>query len=148
MGPRANIPDLAFAGFLIALGALGLLLAGELPAGRAGAMGPGYVPLGLSGIILLMGCVMGLRAAFAERRPFPSVALRPLLLVGASVALFGLLLPRLGLALTGVAVVLCAGFAATDVRLRENALLAVGLSAFAVALFVKALGLPIRTLPW
>jgi hypothetical protein len=64
------------------------------------------------------------------------------------VALFAILLPRAGLALTSVAVVLCSGFAAADVRLRENAALAVGLSAFAVALFVRGLGLPIRVWPW
>jgi Tripartite tricarboxylate transporter TctB family len=148
MGPRVNIPDLAFAGFLIALGSLGLWLASELPAGRAAAMGPGYVPRGLALLILLMGCGMGVRAALAARQPFPPVALRPLLLIGAAVALFGLLLPRVGLALTSLAVVLCAGFAATDVRLRENGLLALGLSAFAVALFVLGLGLPIRIWPW
>ena len=33
-------------------------------------------------------------------------------------------------------VVLCAGFAAYDVRLRENAMLGVALAAFAVVLFV------------
>ena len=148
MGPRVNLPDLAFAGFLIALGGLAFHLSGELQVGRAGQMGPGYVPRGLALIVILMGFGMALRAAFAGSRPFPEVALRPLILIGAAVALFGLLLPRAGLALTSVAVVLCAGFAAADVRPRENLVLAAGLSAFAVALFVFGLRLPLRIWPW
>ena len=51
------------------------------------------------------------------------------------------------MALTSFAVVLCAGFAAYDVRLRENAVLRVALAAFAVVLFVSVLGLPIPVWP-
>jgi Tripartite tricarboxylate transporter TctB family len=148
MGSRVDIPDLAFAVFLVALGGLAFHLAGELQIGRAGAMGPGYVPRGLALIVMLMGVGLGMRALLAPRRPFPKVALRPLLLIGAAVALFALLLPRAGLALTSVAVVLCSGFAATDVKLGENAALAAGLSYFVVVLFVLGLGLPLRIWPW
>ena len=58
------------------------------------------------------------------------------------------MLPLVGLAITSFAVVICAGFAAYDVRLRENAIVALTLSAFGVLLFVKALGLPIAIWWW
>jgi hypothetical protein len=145
---RISLPDLAFAAFLVALGALAFVLADDLQVGRAGSMGPGYVPRGLALLLMLIGAGMGARALLAAHRPLPGVAWRPLLLIGASVALFAVLLPVAGLALTSVAVVICAGFAATDVRLGENAVLGVGLAAFAVALFVAGLGLPIRVWPW
>jgi len=145
---RINIPDVAFAAFLIGLGALAYWLSGELTIGTAASMGPGYVPRGLAILIIIFGLLMGARAAFAGWEAFPAVALRPLLLVSAAVALFAILLPLAGLAATSAAVVLCAGFAAYDARLHENALLAVGLSIFAVLLFVTALGLPIRIWPW
>jgi hypothetical protein len=147
MPTRINVPDLAFALFLIALGALFYVLSGELRMGRAGAMGPGYVPRGLSMIIIVYGAVMGAYALAEASQPFPEVAFRPLLFILGAVALFALALPRLGLALTSVIVVLCAGLASHDVRLRENAMLAVGMAAFAVALFVTALGLPIPAWP-
>lgn len=147
MGFRTNIPDLAFAVFLVALGAIALVLGNELTVGTAGSMGPGFVPRALAILIVAMGLGMGARALLAIRQPFPAIAFRPLLLIGASVALFALLLPRIGLALTSLAVVVCAGFAAADVRFRENGLLAIGLAAFAVALFVYGLGLPIRAWP-
>jgi hypothetical protein len=147
LGARINYPDLAFAGFLIALGAIALTLAWELPVGSATSMGPGYVPRGLALLIVLAGALMAARALFAGYAAFPAVAMRPLLLVCAAVALFALLLRVAGLALASVAVVLCAGYAAYDARWRENALLAIGLAVFAVALFVYALGLPLPVWP-
>jgi hypothetical protein len=148
MPARVNVPDLAFALFLVALGGLAFALAGELSVGSAAVMGPGYVPRGLALLIMLYGAILGVRAAFAGRVAFPAVAPRPLLLIGAAVAVFAILLPLVGLALTSVAVVVCAGLAAYDVRTRENALLAAALAAFAVLLFVTVLGLPIRVWPW
>jgi NADH:ubiquinone oxidoreductase subunit 2 (subunit N) len=147
MGSRTNTPDLAFACFLIVLGGAALVLGSELTVGTAGSMGPGYVPRALAVLIIVLGLGMGARALLARPKPFPAIAFRPLILIGASVALFALLLPRVGLALTSLAVVVCAGFAATDARVRENGLLAIGLAAFAVALFVYGLGLPIRVWP-
>ena len=145
---RINAPDLAFAVFLVALGALALGLASPLSVGTAAAMGPGYVPRGLAMLIMVYGAVLGVRALFSGRQPLPSVELRPLLLIFGAVALFAILLPIIGLALTSFVLVLCAGFAAYDVRFRENAVAAVTLAAFAVALFVMALGLPIQVWPW
>ena len=147
MTRRINTPDLAFAAFLVALGALAFALAGELSIGTAAAMGPGYVPRGLALIIMIYGAVLGLRAGFAGREKFPAIELRPLLLISGSVALFAILLPFAGLALTSFAVVVCAGFAAYDVRLRENVIAAIVLAAFSVVLFITVLGLPIPIWP-
>ncbi|BAT58143.1 tripartite tricarboxylate transporter TctB family protein [Variibacter gotjawalensis] len=144
---RINAPDLAFWLFLIAVGAFSYWLASDLAVGSTTHMGPGYVPRGLAIIIMLFGAVMSVRALFAGGAPFPTVVIRPLIFVGASVAIFALLLPIAGLALTSVAVVLCAGAASHDVKFRENILLALGLSAFAVALFILALGLPLSIWP-
>jgi hypothetical protein len=145
---RINIPDLAFAVFLVALGALAFGLASSLSVGTAAAMGPGYVPRGLTIIIMIYGLVLGVRAMFAGAVTFPSIEWRPLFLILGSVAVFAVLLPVAGLALTSFALVICAGFAAYDVRVRENAIAAVTLAAFAVVLFVVALGLPIPVWPW
>jgi putative tricarboxylic transport membrane protein len=142
-----NLPDLAFAVFLVALGAFAFALAGELSVGTAASMGPGYVPRALALIIMVYGLALGVRALFRARQAFPPIERRPFLLIAAAVALFALMLPRAGLALTSFAVVVCAGFAAYDVRLRENAVLGVALAAFAVVLFVSVLGLPIPVWP-
>lgn len=145
---RLNIPDLCFAVFLVALGALGFSLSNQLSIGHAAAMGPGYVPRGLSLLIMVYGLVLGARAFFSGKQPFPDIAFRPIIMVSASVALFAILLPLVGLAITSFIVVVCAGFAAYDVRLRENAVLALALAAFGVLLFVKVLGLPVAVWWW
>ena len=148
MNLRINVPDLEFAVFLVALGALAFSLASQLTMGSAAAMGPGYVPRGLSVIIMIYGAVLGARALFSGALPFPSIEPRPLLLLSAAVVLFAVLLPLAGLAVTSFVVVICAGYAAYDVRMRENAIAALALAAFASILFVSVLGLPIKVLPW
>ena len=145
---KINTPDLAFAVFLIALGALALALASPLAVGTAAAMGPGYVPRGLAILIMVYGAVLGVRALFSGKAPMPSTEWRPLFLIFGAAALFAVLLPLVGLALTSFALVICAGFAAYDVRFRENVIAALVLAAFAVVLFVMALGLPIQVWPW
>jgi hypothetical protein len=142
-----NVPELAFGAFLVALGAIAFWLAGDLGVGTAGAMGPGYVPRALAILIMLFGVGFAARAAVAGGVPFPEIEVRPLLLISASVALFALLLPRIGLAITSFVVVVGAGYAAQDVRTRENLVLGAVLAAFAVALFIKLLGLPIAIGP-
>ena len=148
MRARINIPDLAFAAFLVALGALAYALASPLSVGTAAAMGPGYVPCGLAILIMVYGLALGLRALVTGPVVFPGVEMRPLLLILGSVALFAVLLPIAGLAITSFALVLCAGYAAYDVRQRENAIAALVLAAFAVVLFITVLGLPIPIWPW
>ena len=148
MNLRVNAPDLAFAVFLVALGALAFSLASQLTMGSSAAMGPGYVPRGLSVLIMIYGAVLGARALFSGTLAFPGIEWRPLLLLLAAVALFAVLLPVVGLAVTSFVIVICAGYAAYDVRLRENAIAALALAAFASILFVSVLGLPIKVLPW
>jgi hypothetical protein len=147
MGSRMNLPDLAFGALLIAVGAIAWMLVADLPVGTATSMGPGYVPRGLALMIATFGIVQCARACLAAHVPFPATALRPVLLVGASVASFALLLRVAGLAVTAAVVIIIAGYAASDVRLRENLLLAVGMAVFAVTLFVYGLGLPIPVWP-
>ena len=67
MQSRLNVPDLAFAVFLVALGALAFALGSDLSIGTAAAMGPGYVPRGLAIIIMVYGA--GARRTRAVLRP-------------------------------------------------------------------------------
>ncbi len=147
MGSRINIPDLAFGILLLAVAVFTWVMVADLPVGTATSMGPGYVPRGLALLIGAFGLVQGGRALLEPFAPFPAVAIRPLLLVGAAVAVFAVVLRVAGLAITSAAVIVVAGFAAYDVRPTENLLLALGLAVFSVLLFVLALGLPIPIWP-
>ena len=145
---KINIPDIAFAAFLVALGTLAFALASQLSMGTTAAMGPGYVPRGLSVVVAVYGLVLGVRAMLSGQQPLPAIEWRPLCLILGAVALFAILLPWLGLAITSFIVVVCAGWAAYDVHVRENVVAALVLAAFATLLFVTALGLPIAVWPW
>jgi hypothetical protein len=137
MRSRIDLPDLAFGLFLIALGATALIATADLSIGRAGDMGPGYVPRWLALAIALFGVALAVRAVLARRVAFPAVELRPLLLISTA-----------GLAIASVATIVCAGFAASDTRPVENILFAVAMTAFAIVLFVVALGMPVAIWPW
>ena len=148
MRSRVSLPDLAFGLFLIAIGAAALIATADLSIGRAGDMGPGYVPRWLALAIMLFGAALSARAMLARRVAFPAIELRPLLLISAALGLFALLLPTAGLAVASVATIICAGFAASDTRPIENILFALAMTAFAVVLFVVALGMPVAIWPW
>ena len=148
MATRANVPDLAFAAFLVALGALAFALAGELSVGTAAAMGPGYVPRGLALIIMVYGLVLGVRAALAGRVAFPRDR------VAAAVADFGV-----GRAVRGSAAACrpCAdqpggrdlrrAWPPTTCGCARTPCWRLALAIFAVLLFVTVLGLPIPVWP-
>jgi hypothetical protein len=144
---RIDLPGLAFGLFLVAVGVAALATTAELSVGRASAMGPGYVPRGLAILVLLFGVALAVRALLARHLPFPSMQLRPLLLISTALGLFAVLLPVAGLAIAALATILCAGIAAADTRPVEIALFAVGMTAFAVVLFVLALGMPVAIWP-
>jgi hypothetical protein len=60
-----------------------------------------------------------------------------------SILLFGLLIDRIGLVGTTMLCILVAGCAERPIRLRETALLAIGLTVGVVAIFIYGLGLPL-----
>jgi hypothetical protein len=145
---RVNIPDLAFALFLVVFGIAVLALTGDLRPGTAARMGPGYVPRGLAWIIIVYGVGLAIPALIAPFQRMAGVRLRSLFFIAASLMLFAVLFPRLGLAVAGFAAMICASAAATDSRPLEALVFALILTSFAVALFVYALRLPFAVWPW
>lgn len=132
----------------IALGAAGLLLGSEYPAGTAFQMGPGYFPRLIGGALLLVG---GITIIKALRVRGPSLGETPwlaMLLVLGSLAAFGFVVPRWGLAPAAVAIVMISGLAAADRKLGQLAVAAVALAAFSAVVFIYGLGLTIPVFAW
>jgi hypothetical protein len=110
-------------------------------------MGPGYMPRAIAIMLLAFGLWFSIRGI---RRPFVGIApvrLQPLLAITGSVAVFALTATRFGLALSSFAAILIASLATREARPIETLLFALGLSAAAVLLFVKALALPVPIWP-
>jgi hypothetical protein len=130
-----------------ATGAAALLLSRGYPAGTVLHMGPGFFPRALGGILVCLGLWIGL-AGLRHGAPIEggwsprALIVLPLAMVG-----FGVLVERAGFVPALVVLVVGAAAAGREFRAGEVLLLAVGLTAMAVALFVWALGLPYPLLP-
>jgi len=109
-------------------------------------MGPGYFPMLLSWLIIAIGLVLTVKSLATQGPPIPPIHLRPLTAIVAAILAFGLLIDRIGLALTAAVLVIGAAYARRDVDRGETLLLAVGLALFTVAVFVYALKQPLP--PW
>ena len=139
-------------GFLMVLiGAAFLLFGRELKVGTSFRMGPGYFPLILSVLMIILGLAM---VVLAWRKPASGhgVGQVPWLGVGlvtVPVVLFGLALRGLGLAPTLVMVVLLTAWASRHATVRASLPLALGIAAFCTVLFIRGLGLPLPLVgPW
>ena len=115
--------------------------------GSAVRMGPGYFPTWIGGLVAILGLVVALRALQLDGPRLPHMRLRPVLFVlGASIA-FGYLLKPLGMVLATMLLVIISAGGGHEFRWREVLPLAVGLSVFAVGVFVYGLGLPFPLWP-
>ncbi|MDQ8728214.1 tripartite tricarboxylate transporter TctB family protein [Bradyrhizobium sp. LHD-71] len=131
-----------------AVGLAGLWFGRGLAWGQASAMGPGYLPLGISWLLITIALLLGARAYLGPKRKLPAMNLRPLAVITAASLLFGFLLERLGLVCTTFVVAVLASFASADSSLRERLVLAATLSIASTVVFVFLLGQPIRLWWW
>jgi hypothetical protein len=142
-----SVNDVLAGGFLILVALVGEWAAAELRVGTAVRMGPGYFPQLVGWVLLGFGVVLATRGLLVEEQAEPW-ALRPLLLIPASVAAFGFAIERFGLVAAVLALVIVARIGGRDVRPLETALLGAGLAAFCVVVFVRLLGMTPPVWPW
>jgi hypothetical protein len=144
-----NQKDLCAGLLFVAIGGVAVIAASGYPFGSTRQMGPGYFPLLLGGILILLGAAIGGRALWAgEVKPLPAVPFRPLVLVTLSILIFAVMLERFGLVPAILATVAVSCLGGHEFRIREALLLAVFLAAACVLLFHVALGLPFALWNW
>ena len=135
--------DLGAGAMFVLIGAAGLYFGQDLTVGSASRMGPGYFPTLLSYLIIVVGLVVGARGFTVDGPPIEPIHMRPLFAILAAILAFGLLIDRIGLALTTALLTIGAAYARRHVDLKETLLLAIGLALFAVGVFVYALTQPL-----
>jgi hypothetical protein len=138
--------DLGTALVLVAIGGGGFWFGRELDVGSAAHMGPGYMPMLLSGSIVLFGLVIGLRAVTIAGPAIAPGRWRPVILVLGAILTFAALISTAGLAITTFVTAALGAFASVEARWWEALGLAVFLAALCVLLFVLALNQPIPIL--
>ncbi len=152
MAPGAALPempqflkrkDFAAGLLLAAFGLAGLALGTDLPLGTARRMGPGYVPFGLSILLVVIGGAIAAAAFVTEGETVERLRLRPLLGVLAGGVAFALLIDTGGILLATAGAVGGAALADRTTRWGEAAILTVAVAAFSAIVFVELLALPI-----
>ena len=126
--------------------AFGLFFAGfgtRYTFGSAARMGPGYFPTVLGIILIILGVVIALGALSpkAEEQRVQKFSWPTILLVLGSVVLFGLFLPRLGLIISLITVVLVSSYASHEFGWRAAIINTIVLLALCLFVFVYALSL-------
>ena len=148
MNVQIRSPKDFYAGLLfLFFGAVAAWVARDYPMGSAIRMGPGYFPMVLGVLLLLLGaltCAAGLsvRGEAVERlRP------RPLLLILGAVGAFAIAIETTGIIVSTVLCVALATAASGESRWREVIILVIVLLGLAVGVFTYALGLPFKLMP-
>jgi hypothetical protein len=150
MTPRSLDATDAVAGVLfIALGLFFGVQALSLDLGTAFKMGPGYFPLLLSGILILLGLVILASAVNKAGDAIGSYAWRGIMFILPAPVFFGLTVQGLGFVPSIFLTAIIAAMASLKMKLPWALLLAVVLTVFSTLVFSYGLGLPFRRFgPW
>ena len=127
---------------LIATGALSVIVASNYAFGTSLRMGPGYFPSVLGGILILFGLYLLAQGLRSNEQIEGSWSLRALVVLPLSLVLFGLLMEHAGFIPALLVLIFGSAAAGSEFKLYEVLLLAIGLTAFCVALFIWGLSLP------
>lgn len=147
--PRALkdiLAGLAFAAFGLAFA----VVASSYEIGTTVAMGPGYFPLALGGLLVLLGGVIAAKGFLdGEAGAVGAVPWRALVLVLGAVLFFGLTVRGLGLIPSTFVAALMSAFASRRTGVVGALLISVGLTVLSMVVFVAALSLRLPLVgPW
>ncbi|MBC7992684.1 MAG: tripartite tricarboxylate transporter TctB family protein [Rhizobacter sp.] len=118
--------------------------------GTGARPGPGYFPLILSVILAILGAVVLFKSLTIETEggdPIGNIAWRPLLVIVGAIAVFGAMLPRLGLFITVPVLIVIVSLAGDEFKWRGVIIAAVALTVFSWLIFVAGLSLTIPLWP-
>jgi len=144
-----NPKDFWSGAIYIVFGVAAVVIGRDYTMGTAGRMGPAYFPTVLGTLLAIVGSIAVVRSMFASGDAVGKIALKDLALILGAVVLFGVLVRGAGLVAAVMTLVLLSAFASAKYRVLPSVLLAIGLAAFSVLVFVVGLGLPMPIVgPW
>jgi hypothetical protein len=131
------------AGLFFIIQSLGLEL------GTALRMGPGYFPLLLAGLLVILGVVILVQSFRTEGEPIGHLAWRGMLFILPAPVFFGLTVRGLGFVPSLFITAFIACFASHRMTVLGALILSTAVTVFSVAVFSYALGLPFERFgPW
>lgn len=131
------------AGILFILfGVIGLYIGSDLTFGSARNMGPGYFPMIICGLIVLIGLIVTAKSLSIEGPAIERIHFRPIIFILLAIAAFGIFIAQIGAVISSILLIMFAAYARREVNLVETVIFAVCTAAFVVIIFVYALGQP------
>lgn len=156
-GPRDFYGGLA----LIALAIFAIVASGELPGQHGFAFGPGTAPRMFATLLAICGAIVALTGLLVDGEPIGHFAIKGPAYVLVAILLFaGMIrgldlrmigipftIPSLGLVLSTFVAFMVSIMGSSEMRWVESLLVALGMTAFCVGLFVYLLQLPFQLWP-
>jgi hypothetical protein len=118
--------------------------------GSSARPGPGYFPLILSVLLAILGCIVLFKSLTIETEsgdPIGAIAWRPLVVTTLAIAVFGLLLPRLGMVITIPILIGIVSLAGDEFKWRDVIINGLVLDFFSWFVFIWGLKLTIPLWP-
>jgi len=118
--------------------------------GSSARPGPAYFPFGLGILLAVLGTLILFKALSVESEggdPVGAIAWKPLGLIVLSVAIFGAVLPRLGMFISLPILILISSLAGDEFKLKDVVINSVVLTIGSWAVFIKGLALVIPLWP-
>lgn len=117
----------------------------RLPMGQALNMGPGYFPVVLSGLLIIIGGILAGRSFLAARATdfFDVISWRAIVMLSLAIIIFGTFVRELGLALAVFTVTFLSALASRYVSLLYAAVTGLGMAIFCTIVFGYGIRLPI-----
>ena len=137
-----NNRDVWAGAMLIGTGAVSVIVARDYAFGTSLRMGPGYFPSVLGGLLVLFGIYLVASGLKSKEKIEGGWSLRALIMLPLSLVLFGLLMEYAGFVPALMVLIVGSSAAGSEFKLVEALALALGITAFAVGLFIYGLGLP------
>lgn len=131
----------------ILIGGLAVTIGSGYPLGSASRMGPGYFPVLVGALLVLVGCVVTTRGLKVNSERVGRLAVKALVLVLGSVIFFAATIEKIGLAAAILGVVVIGYLANARWRPVELCVLALVLTAASVLIFYYGLKLPFKVWP-
>lgn len=141
--PKDFAAGLMFIGF----GVFDLIVAAAYPLGTAARMGPGYFPRILGLLLILFGIILALRSLKLDGEPIRFGSPVPAAIVLGAVVLFGIIVPKAGLILSTIVLIMVASYASPEFRWKEALISGIVLATVSVLGFVWGLGLQFSMWP-
>jgi len=147
---RRALKDILAGGIFIALGLAFALGALAYNIGTPLRMGPGYVPLVLGGLLAVLGVAVIVKGFIAgEGDEIGGLDWRALILVSAGILFFGITVRGLGAVGALFGATLLAALARSQTSWKQALMIAAGITALSVVIFIFALQLRLPLVgPW